>query len=103
MVYFTSSEKYFSAELAFCHNLWSARFTKAFLCSMLIGEYVFRHSSAHIVGEAMEKVYGGLLCYGPPVEEGFYYDMYIPPTAPQYVLLFVFVFFYFFFFFSETL
>lgn len=70
---------------------------------MLIGEYVFRHSSAHIVGEAMEKVYGGLLCYGPPVEEGFYYDMYIPPTAPQYVLLFVFVFFYFFFFFSETL
>ena len=24
----------------------------------------------------MERVYGGHLCYGPPIEEGFYYDMY---------------------------
>ena len=33
-------------------------------------------SSAHILGEAMERVYGGHLCYGPPIEQGFYYDMY---------------------------
>jgi threonyl-tRNA synthetase len=33
-------------------------------------------SSAHILGEAMEKIYGGHLCYGPPIEQGFYYDMY---------------------------
>lgn len=38
---------------------------------------VFWHSSAHILGEAMERVYGGHLCYGPPIENGFYYDMHI--------------------------
>ncbi|XP_035706901.1 threonine--tRNA ligase 1, cytoplasmic isoform X2 [Folsomia candida] len=38
---------------------------------------VFWHSSAHILGEAMEKIYGGCLCYGPPIQDGFYYDMYI--------------------------
>ncbi|KAF4074381.1 hypothetical protein AMELA_G00238770 [Ameiurus melas] len=38
---------------------------------------VYWHSSAHIMGEAMEKVYGGCLCYGPPIENGFYYDMYL--------------------------
>lgn len=38
---------------------------------------VFWHSSAHVLGEAMEKVYGGHLCYGPPIESGFYYDMFI--------------------------
>ena len=40
------------------------------------GQYVFWHSSAHILGEAMEKLYGGHLCYGPPIDEGFYYDMW---------------------------
>jgi len=39
------------------------------------GKYVFWHSTAHVLGEAMERVYGGCLCYGPPIEEGFYYDM----------------------------
>jgi threonyl-tRNA synthetase len=29
-----------------------------------------------VLGEAMERVYGGHLCYGPPIEQGFYYDMY---------------------------
>uniref|UniRef100_A0A8C3LJ42 threonine--tRNA ligase n=1 Tax=Chrysolophus pictus TaxID=9089 RepID=A0A8C3LJ42_CHRPC len=38
---------------------------------------VYWHSSAHILGEAMEGFYGGCLCYGPPIENGFYYDMYI--------------------------
>merc|ERR1719216_448669 len=40
------------------------------------GKKVFWHSSAHILGEAMERVYAGHLCYGPPIEEGFYYDMF---------------------------
>ncbi|XP_046857287.1 threonine--tRNA ligase 1, cytoplasmic-like [Xenia sp. Carnegie-2017] len=40
-------------------------------------QQVFWHSSAHIMGEAMERHYGGLLCYGPPIEEGFYYDMFL--------------------------
>ncbi|XP_014222509.1 threonine--tRNA ligase, cytoplasmic isoform X2 [Trichogramma pretiosum] len=37
---------------------------------------VFWHSSAHILGEALERVYGGCLCYGPPIQDGYYYDMY---------------------------
>ncbi|XP_039498343.1 threonine--tRNA ligase 1, cytoplasmic isoform X1 [Drosophila santomea] len=38
---------------------------------------VFWHSSAHIMGEAMERIYGGHLCYGPPIDNGFYYDMHL--------------------------
>ncbi|XP_013783580.2 threonine--tRNA ligase, cytoplasmic-like isoform X2 [Limulus polyphemus] len=41
------------------------------------GQQVFWHSSAHILGEAMERIYGGFLCYGPPIDSGFYYDMYL--------------------------
>ncbi|XP_015603700.1 threonine--tRNA ligase, cytoplasmic isoform X2 [Cephus cinctus] len=41
------------------------------------GQQVFWHSSAHILGEAMERVYGGCLCYGPPIDGGFYYDMFL--------------------------
>ena len=40
------------------------------------GQAVFWHSSAHILGEAMERCYAGHLCYGPPIEQGFYYDMH---------------------------
>uniref|UniRef100_A0A8C7HCP3 threonine--tRNA ligase n=1 Tax=Oncorhynchus kisutch TaxID=8019 RepID=A0A8C7HCP3_ONCKI len=42
---------------------------------------VYWHSSAHILGEAMERFYGGCLCYGPPIENGFYYDMFL--DGPQ--------------------
>merc|ERR1711990_638995 len=35
------------------------------------------HSSAHILGECMERYFGGALCYGPPIEDGFYYDMWM--------------------------
>lgn len=41
------------------------------------GKQVFWHSSAHVLGEAMEKHYGGCLCYGPPIEGGYYYDSYL--------------------------
>ncbi len=41
------------------------------------GKHVFWHSSAHLLGEALERIYGSLLCVGPPLEDGFYYDVYM--------------------------
>lgn len=41
----------------------------------------FWHSSAHILGHSMELIYGGWLTIGPPVDDGFYYDMYTGPEA----------------------
>ena len=43
-------------------------------------QQVFWHSTAHILGEALERLYGGHLCYGPPIENGFYYDMFTPDS-----------------------
>lgn len=45
------------------------------------GKKVFWHSSAHILGEAAERRYGCSLCIGPPVEDGFYYEMALPEMA----------------------
>jgi threonyl-tRNA synthetase len=40
------------------------------------GQYTFWHSSAHIMAEALEVHFPGIkLAYGPPVKEGFYYDI----------------------------
>ncbi|ORD94975.1 SYTC [Enterospora canceri] len=39
------------------------------------GKHVFWHSSAHVLGNALVNLYGVKLVNGPPVEEGFYYDM----------------------------
>jgi len=39
------------------------------------GKRVFWHSSAHVLGEACERHYGCHLCIGPPLEDGFYYEM----------------------------
>jgi threonyl-tRNA synthetase len=41
------------------------------------GKVVFWHSSAHILGSALENLYGAYLCIGPPLENGFYYDAYV--------------------------
>lgn len=46
-----------------------------------VGRKVFWHSSAHVLGEAMEMLYGGLLCTGPATENGFYYDMFTNGVA----------------------
>ncbi|XP_066886217.1 threonine--tRNA ligase 2, cytoplasmic isoform X2 [Kogia breviceps] len=42
---------------------------------------VYWHSSAHVLGEALELHYGGLLCCGPPTDCGFYYDMFLEDRA----------------------
>nr|CAI5828989.1 unnamed protein product [Callosobruchus analis] len=44
-------------------------------------QQVFWHSTAHVLGEALERIYGGCLCYGPPIENGFYYDMFLNDTG----------------------
>lgn len=38
---------------------------------------VYWHSTAHVLGEGMERYFGGCLCYGPPIQDGFYYDMFM--------------------------
>ena len=50
------------------------------------GQHAFWHSSAHILGQALERRYKGFLCVGPPVDKpgGFYYDMAMP-SAEQAV------------------
>ena len=45
------------------------------------GKKVYWHSSAHILGEAAERRFGCDLCIGPPVEDGFYYEMALPDGA----------------------
>ena len=37
----------------------------------------FWHSSSHVLGEALESLFGVRLTIGPALEEGFYYDCYI--------------------------
>ncbi len=40
------------------------------------GKYAFWHSSAHLMAEALEDLYPGVkLGIGPPIENGFYYDV----------------------------
>jgi threonyl-tRNA synthetase len=37
----------------------------------------FWHSSAHLLGQALELEYGVDLTIGPALEEGFYYDCFM--------------------------
>lgn len=38
---------------------------------------VFWHSSSHIMGEALERLFGNKLTVGPPLSNGFFYDSYM--------------------------
>ena len=40
------------------------------------GKETFWHSSAHVLGEALENKFGVQLCIGPPTDTGFFYDSY---------------------------
>jgi len=45
--------------------------------------FLIRHSAAHVMAEAIQRVVPGVqLVYGPPVENGFYYDMAVPDDRP---------------------
>lgn len=41
------------------------------------GKSVLWHSTAHMLGEALEYKYKGELCIGPPLDDGFYYDIHL--------------------------
>ena len=44
---------------------------------------LIRHSCAHVMAEAIQRVVPGVqLVYGPPLETGFYYDMAMPDDRP---------------------
>src|SRR3954467_3539250 len=41
--------------------------------------HVLRHSSAHLLAEAVRRLYPGVkIAIGPPIENGFYYDFDFP-------------------------
>src|SRR3954469_10181949 len=41
--------------------------------------YVLRHSSAHLLAEAVRRLYPGVkIAIGPPIDNGFYYDFDFP-------------------------
>jgi threonyl-tRNA synthetase len=41
--------------------------------------YVLRHSAAHLLAEAVRRLYPGVkIAIGPPIEQGFYYDFEFP-------------------------
>src|SRR5919198_4497288 len=45
------------------------------------GLAVMRHSAAHAMAQAVQELFPGtLLCIGPPIEDGFYYDLL--PSRP---------------------
>ncbi len=45
------------------------------------GKYAFWHSSAHLFAEALEALYPGVkFGIGPPIENGFYYDVDLGDT-----------------------
>lgn len=45
--------------------------------------YLIRHSAAHVMAEAIQRIVPGVqLVYGPPLESGFYYDMSVPAERP---------------------
>ncbi len=45
--------------------------------------YLIRHSCAHVMAEAIQRIIPeALLVYGPPVDNGFYYDISFPDNRP---------------------
>ncbi|HXK13570.1 MAG TPA: threonine--tRNA ligase, partial [Gaiellaceae bacterium] len=46
--------------------------------------YVLRHSAAHLLAEAVRRLYPGVkVAIGPPIENGFYYDFQFPEPITE--------------------
>jgi threonyl-tRNA synthetase len=49
--------------------------------------YVLRHSAAHLLAEAAQRLYPGTkVAIGPPIENGFYYDFEFPEPVTEEAL-----------------
>jgi threonyl-tRNA synthetase len=49
--------------------------------------YVLRHSTAHLLAEAVMRLHPGVkIAIGPPIEEGFYYDFEFPEPISEFDL-----------------
>jgi threonyl-tRNA synthetase len=49
--------------------------------------YVLRHSTAHLLAEAVRRLYPGVkIAIGPPIENGFYYDFEFPQPIGEEAL-----------------
>src|ERR671932_1074416 len=45
---------------------------------------VLRHSAAHLLAEAVRRLYPGVkIAIGPPIENGFYYDFLFPEPISE--------------------
>ncbi len=48
------------------------------------GLMVLRHSTAHVMAEAIQRLYpDAQLAYGPPLDNGFYYDIALATPPPM--------------------
>ena len=46
--------------------------------------YVLRHSTAHLLAEAVMRLYPGVkIAIGPPIDDGFYYDFEFPEPISE--------------------
>ena len=46
--------------------------------------YVLRHSAAHLLAEAVRRLYPGVkIAIGPPIDQGFYYDFEFPESIHE--------------------
>ena len=46
--------------------------------------YVLRHTAAHVLAEAVQQLFPGTkFGFGPPIEDGFYYDFELPRTLTE--------------------
>src|SRR5687768_13999097 len=46
------------------------------------GRHVLRHSTAHVMAQAVTQLWpGAKFAIGPPIEDGFYYDFELPGGA----------------------
>ena len=53
-----------------------------------LGKNAFRHTTAHILAQAVKRLYPDTRCaIGPSIADGFYYDFALPSVFRKKILL----------------